>query len=192
MNIFYEEFPDYIEVNGEKYKVLTDFREWIRFSDMLKADIPISMKIQFTSEMFLDNVPNIESEEIFNATMEGIVNFISMNDLKIRKEEESSSSEPRRKGVYYDYDAPLIISAFLQDYHIDLIDIPYLHWWKFKMLLDGLDEKRQIKERIYYRTVDLNSIKDKKEREHIIRIRRRIAIMDDEYVSDEEIGNAFV
>ncbi len=31
MNIFYEELPDCINVNGVPYKVITDFREWIRF-----------------------------------------------------------------------------------------------------------------------------------------------------------------
>ena len=60
------------------------------------------------------------------------------------------------------------------------------------MLLDGIAENRQIKERIYYRTVDVRQIKDRKEVSRIMRIRRRITIPEQELLSDEEIGNAFV
>ncbi len=67
-----------------------------------------------------------------------------------------------------------------------------MHWWKFKMLLDGIAENRQIKERIYYRTVDVRQIKDRKEVSRIMRVRRRITIPEQELLSDEEIGNAFV
>lgn len=190
MNVFYEPLPDSVTIDGRDYPVITDFREWIRFSDMLKSDISINLKIRFLTEMFVEDVPDIYTEEGLEAAINGITEFLSMEVLDFPSEEKNGGQVS--KGIYYEYDAPYIISAFMRDYGIDLLKIPYLHWWEFRMLLDGLDEKSQIKERIYYRTVDLRNIKDKEERKHILKIRRLITIPDDEYVSDGGIGNAFV
>lgn len=192
MNAFYEPLPDSITVNGVDYQVITDYREWIRFSDMIKSDIPIALKVKFLSEMFVDDIPNIYTDEGLEATINGITEFLSMEGMDFPSETAKSDPEQGSKGIYYDYDAPYIISAFLRDYGIDLLTVPYLHWWKFRMLLDGLDEKSQIKERIYYRTVDVRNINDKEERKRILKIRRLITLPDDEYVSDGGIGNAFV
>lgn len=59
------------------------------------------------------------------------------------------------------------------------------------MLLDGLSEESQIKKRIYWRTCNVSKM-DKKERMEILRIRRKITIPEEEYVDDEDIGNAFM
>lgn len=192
MNVFYEPLPSCISVNGKDYPIITDYREWIRFSDMLKSDIPARLKIQFLSEMFLNNIPDIQAEDGLAATITGITDFLTMEGTDFPSENIRADDEQGGKGIYYDYDAPYIISAFLKDYGIDLLKIPYLHWWKFRMLLNGLDEKSQIKERIYYRTVDVQSIKDKEERKRILKVRRMITLPDEEYVSDGGIGNAFV
>ena len=192
MNVFYESFPDCITVKCMEYPIITDYREWIRFSDMFISDIPTTLKLKFLTEMFLDDHPDVYDDDGLESTITGITEFLTMTGTNfpaegIRKDEERSV-----KGIYYDYDAPYIISAFLRDYRIDLLEIPYLHWWKFRMLLDGLDEKSQIKERMYYRTVNVQSIKDKEERKRILKVRRMITLPDEEYVSDGGIGNAFI
>lgn len=192
INVFYEELPCHIAVDGREYGVITDFREWIRFSDMIKSGISANIKLDLLSEMFVSEVPDIYTERGFDAAIEGIVSFLSMEALDFPSDGAGRSEGGGRRGIYYDYDAPFIISAFLQDYGIDLLEIPYLHWWKFKMLLDGISEDRQIKERIYYRTVDTRSIKNKHELKRILRIRRKITLPEEEYVSDGEIGNVFV
>ena len=193
MNIFYEELPDCINVNGVPYKVITDFREWIRFSDMIASDIPADLKAEFLMEMFLEDAPKMYSKQDMDAVVDGIVQFLTMSELNfpVLEENKPDQNGQKKKAIYYEYDAPCIISAFWQDYGIDLLDIEYMHWWKFKMLLDGIAENRQIKERIYYRTVDVRQIKDRKEVSRIMRIRRRITIPEQELLSDEEIGNAF-
>lgn len=192
INVFYEGLPCHITVDGREYGVITDFREWIRFSDMIKSRISANIKLDLLSEMFVSEVPDIYTERGLDAVIEGIVSFLSMEALNLPSDGAGRPEGSGRRGIYYDYDAPFIISAFLQDYGIDLLEIPYLHWWKFKMLLDGISENRQIKERIYYRTVDTRSIKNKHELKRILKNRRKITLPEEEYVSDEEIGNAFV
>ena len=45
MNILYEQFPEEVKVNGEYYPIVTDFREWIRFAELVEDDsVPWRMK----------------------------------------------------------------------------------------------------------------------------------------------------
>lgn len=202
MNVFYEELPKSLEINGREYPVITDFREWIRFSDMLKSDIPPEFKLEFLSEMFLEEVPDLYTEDGIEEVMDAITSFLSLSGTEFpdissdeaNSEEESEEVEYEeqraKKAIYYEQDAPYIISAFRREYQIDLLSVPYMHWWEFRMLLDGLSEESQIKKRIYWRTCDVSKM-DKKERREILKIRRSITIPEEEYVSDEDIGNAF-
>lgn len=202
MNVFYEELPESLEINGREYPVITNFREWIRFSDMLKSDIPPEFKLEFLSEMFLKEVPDLYTEDEIEEVMDAITSFLSLSGTEFpdissdeaNSEEESEEVEYEeqraKKAIYYEQDAPYIISAFRREYQIDLLSVPYMHWWEFRMLLDGLSEESQIKKRIYWRTCDVSKM-DKKERREILKIRRSITIPEEEYVSDEDIGNAF-
>lgn len=202
MNVFYEELPESLEINGREYPVITDFREWIHFSDMLKSDIPPEFKLEFLSEMFLEEVPDLYTEDGIEEVMDAITSFLSLSGTEFpdissdeaNSEEESEEVEYEeqraKKAIYYEQDAPYIISAFRREYQIDLLSVPYMHWWEFRMLLDGLSEESQIKKRIYWRTCDVSKM-DKKERREILKIRRSITIPEEEYVSDEDIGNAF-
>ena len=36
INVLYEHFPDSVTINGKEYAVVTDFRDWLRFADMLE------------------------------------------------------------------------------------------------------------------------------------------------------------
>lgn len=189
MNVFYEDLPNAVEIRGEEYRIITDFREWIRFSDMIKADIPVEIKVEFIAEMFLDNAPEMSSKEGMEDILDAFMTFLSMESLQIKS--KSVSGKQPKENISYEYDAPCIISAFLRDYRLDLLEIPYLHWWKFKMLLEGLDERNQIKEILHYRGVDLSEISDKEERKRIQQIKRKIELPE-AYVSDGDIGNAFV
>jgi hypothetical protein len=197
INVFYESLPEALEINGREYPIITDFREWLRFSDMLKSDIPENYKLEFLEDMFLEEMPSMYSPEDIELVMNAITDFLSLAELEfpmLRQEEEEPGNvfeEGVKKAIYYEQDAPYIISAFQREYQIDLLSVEYLHWWKFRMLLDGLSEESQIKKRIYWRTCDVSKM-DQKERMKILSIRRRITIPEDEYVGDEDIGNAFI
>ena len=197
INVFYESLPEALEINGREYPIITDFREWLRFSDMLKSDIPENYKLEFLEDMFLEEMPSMYSPEDIELVMNAITDFLSLAELEfpmLRQEEEEPGNvfeEGVKKAIYYEQDAPYIISAFQREYQIDLLSVEYLHWWKFRILLDGLSEESQIKKRIYWRTCDVSKM-DQKERMKILSIRRRITIPEDEYVGDEDIGNAFI
>lgn len=182
MNFFYEPFPQKIIINKREIAILTDFREYIRLLDMLKDNRLTKVeKFNILQEYFLDQV------EMGEEAIESLAEFIVMEQCRMWK----PISNKNVKNLFsYEIDYPCILSGFLQDYKIDLEKIPYLHWWKFRMLFDNLSEKTEIKQRILYRGIDLRTIKDKNERKRISKI--QIAIqLPNEQLTDFDIGNAF-
>lgn len=190
MNFFYEELPNTVNVKGEKIKVITDFREYIRLLDMLKdQELDVLQKFAIIQQYFLDDV--IVDEEAISA----LSRFITMDTNCVEVGNVCNCEEPRgnqKKNLFsYSIDYPYILSGFMKDYGIDLIDIKYMHWWKFRMLFDGLSEDTEIKQRIMYRSVDLLEIKDKEERKRIKKIQKSIQLPS-ESLTDYDIGNAFM
>ena len=59
MNILYEQFPEEVKVNGEYYPIVTDFREWIRFTELVEDDsVPWRMKCGLLLQWYLDQIPD--------------------------------------------------------------------------------------------------------------------------------------
>lgn len=192
MNLFYEKYPKVLEVHGEFCPIITDFREYIRLLDMLKCkELNDIQKIMILKEYFLKDI-SIDSEAIHALT-----DFVTMNMKEKESEQDPDGEEGEeleetgKKNLFsYEIDYPYILSGFLRDYGIDLETVNYLHWWKFRMLFDGLSEDTEIKQRIMYRGINLSDIKDKEERKRISKIQRSIQLPDEE-LTDYEIGNAF-
>ena len=53
----------------------------------------------------------------------------------------------------------------MSQYNIDLQDIEYLHWWKFKALFKALNVNNKIVKIMEYRSIDLSKIKDKSQKD---------------------------
>lgn len=193
MNFFYEAFPDTVNIRGEEVSIITDFREYIRLLDMLKCDeLNTYQKMAILEDYFLDEI-TIDDDAI-----DALTEFVVMDlDSKDKDSDEDNSDENNleqpgsKKNLFsYEIDYPFILSGFLRDYGIDLEAVEYLHWWKFRMLFDGLSEDTEIKQRIMYRGIDLSDIKDKDERKRIAKIQRKIQLPA-EALSDYDIGDAF-
>lgn len=188
MNFFYEEFPKSVSVGGRDVAIITDFREYIRLMDMLAdKNINKKQKVQIISQYFLEDI--VITPEAIRALKDFT---IMKTDNEINGIEQQSDDLPRKKNLYsFTYDYPYILSAFMRDYHIDLETVRYLHWWKFRMLFDGLSDDTEIKQRIMYRGINIASIKSKEEKKRIRRIQAAIMLPQDR-LTDYDIGNAFV
>ena len=187
MYFFYEAFPDTVHVHGEDIAIITDFREYIRLMDMLKCDeLNSAQKAALLSEYFLDDI-SID-EEAISALTEFVI--MDLHPKSAEDDEGNGDHVPGKILFSYEMDYPFILSGFLRDYGIDLETVEYLHWWKFRMLFDGLSEDTEIKQRIMYRGINLSDIKDKEERNRIAKIQRKIQLPA-EALSDYDIGNAF-
>ncbi|MEG2428595.1 MAG: bacteriophage Gp15 family protein [Clostridium sp.] len=193
MNIFYEPFPRTVEIHGSPYRIVTDFREWIKFMDLVQDEtIPMAEKGNMLLQWYVD-VPPLEKSAVYALQKFLIAKelYPPIEEINQEDDEEEEAEQDVVPAFSYAVDASSIFCAFMSCYHIDLEKVSYLHWWKFKILFDGLPEDTEIKQRIYYRTLDLSTIKDKDEKKRIRNIQRKISLQKKRLPDDFEIGGMF-
>lgn len=192
MNLFYENYPTAVWVDGKEIPIITDFREIVKLIDMLKAgDIDPREKMYLLLQYFKEQPDDFEKAADALSDFVAMKNFYEPGMEDCEPGEEKGDEEPRKNVYSFTIDYPFIFSAFLQDYGINIRTIRYMHWWEFRMLFSGLSENTEIKQRILYRSTDLSKIKDKEERKRIAKIQRSIRLPDAE-LTDYDIGNAFI
>lgn len=189
INAFYEPFPNSIKSGGTEYRIVTDFREWLKFFDMMNdKDLSNEEKIQILTEYLLDNPKKIDDELIF-----AVCDFYRAKDLEPeppeRDEDELSEPPPSVPVLDWKIDAPYIIGDFLRYYSIDLLTAK-MHWWRFKILFSALPDDSQIMKRMGYRSIDLGEIKSDSERARIMKLKQVYALP--YTLSDEDIGAIFM
>lgn len=115
--------PNTVRLNGRDFSVYTDYRVWMRFETDLKKNIGKPFSVDY---LFKNNHPL----------------YIRIPDLfAFSRPKNILPREMRSSHVIaldYELDSDYIYAAFFQQYGIDLIDIPELHWHKFLALLRGL------------------------------------------------------
>lgn len=187
INILYEPFPDSIKADGKEYKILTDFREWLGFVDMM-ADKSISEEERaYLCGLWFEH----EQERITAGMITGLLEFYRGSELEPDppepEDDEDQQESDMQKPPLLDFriDAKFILGDFRRFYGIDLLSIEYLHWWEFLSLLRALPDESMTMRRIGYRGTDLNQIPDKRQRARIAKIQRQIALpfeFDDEMI----------
>ena len=143
----YKTYPDQIEIDGRIYNINADFRNILRIFDMLDDEnIPEIKKLDLLARWFCEDMPPENVSEAF-------LDFISVRQ---RRESDEVSEEEGEQQFCYSFDAKEIYAGFLSEYNIDLIDIDFLHWYKFKILLENLSPESAFKRKIELRFMDLS------------------------------------
>ena len=158
MNILIDPLPTSVEIDNEQYEINSDFRTAIIFEMLMQDDEVNEYDKIFTAlELFYPVIPTNLQEAIDKIMWfyAGEVNNVNNSVGKgVTKSEQQYN---------YEYDADYIFAAFLDQYGIDLNEIEYIHWWKFKALFKNLKEDNLIVKIMQYRSIDLRKIKDKEE-----------------------------
>lgn len=197
MNPLYDDFPSTVVLDGVEREIVTDFRDWLRFYDMLRdPEGTNAEKVQVMLSFYLDPLP----VSAYARAHKPLLSFFRRKDMifspfvsecETNPEEDDGETTSQKPLFDYMFDAPYIISGFWQDYELNLMDLRLqMHWWQFGILLDGLSEKTEFKQRVMYRNTNTAGIKDVKERQRIERIQRAIAIPMPA-PTDEEMGAMF-
>ncbi|WP_337539191.1 Gp15 family bacteriophage protein [Suilimivivens sp.] len=118
--------PNTVYVNGRLFSIYTDFRVWMRFEKSLTGH----RRGEFLPYRYL-----FKNDYPVLTDLNDLLAF-SRPEKKLPRQVGSAGSGII--AIDFELDANLIYAAFLQQYGIDLIDIPELHWHKFLALLDGL------------------------------------------------------
>ena len=166
-NILTDALPDSIEVDGKKYPIFTNFKDWIAFfllhEDKNLTDVE---KIHVSMNWYIERPDNMI------AAYQALQEFAACQSLPKPKTKKAGATAP----VFsYLHDSPYIFADFLRFYQINL-QTAQLHWFAFNALFEGMPEDSSTKQRIAYRSVNLGAIKDKKERARIAKIQRAVAI----------------
>lgn len=185
INVLYEEYPSSVVIDNISYPIVTDFRNWIAFFDMIN-DTELKPKdiVIASLRWYAEKIPSD-----INMAYQGLVSFANAEEIQY-KNNVIGISKSNKQILSYLCDSPYILGAFLQTYGINLRNIEYMHWYEFRALLTALPEDVPIKKRMSYRAINLVDIKDKAERKRIKAIQRDIALPHRE-LSAFDIGNQF-
>ncbi len=165
MSLLTSKLSTSILINDMEFQLNTNFRNSIIFEELILNEDISKEEVKDKAIKLYYNQPIIE--KIKPAALQGIIWFYSCG----RSEEEAEGkkeqhSNTKTSDIYsFKYDDEYIYSAFLDQYGIDLQDIDYLHWWKFKAMFKSLKSDNKIVEIMGYRSMDLNFIKDKSQKD---------------------------
>lgn len=165
-----EVVKDRIKINFD-----TNFRIGIVFEIMMQnPKYSIQAKTYQALKLFYPEINKIKDTK---KAIDDIIWFYSCG-----KSEEKTSQKNRKgknKQIYsYEFDNDLIYSAFKNQYNVDLEEIEYLHWWKFKAMFNGLKSDNRIVEIMGYRAMDLSKIKDKDMKKHYKQLQEEYKLPD--------------
>ena len=116
--------PNAIECGGKFFSIKTDFREWLKFGELIKTDRTLKDYVF----LFKNEVPNIDF-------------FKQLIDFYINKNCTPNIKDSKSDLNILDYleDGEYIYASFLEAYGIDLLEED-LHWHKFQALIRSLPE----------------------------------------------------
>lgn len=160
MNLFFDKLPDYIEIDGEKFPIYTDFRNWIKI-EILLSKKPDLISLSEAITLCYKKLPHS-----LDGAVRGMAEFYAMGKKSARQKAVGSKRE-----VYsFEHDSEYIYSAFMKCYGIDLLEAK-LHWWQFRVLFFNLDDCRFTKI-MQYRNMDLSAVKNNEQKSFYRKMKR--------------------
>lgn len=190
MNILVDELDSIVKEKIGNIKINTDFRISILF-ELLMQDNTVSKKEKILQSLQL-YYPDLDKIKDFDKAIQDMLWFYRCG--KELADSKENNNVERNKQIYsYEFDDDKIYSAFMEQYNIDLQDIDYLHWWKFKALFNALSEKTQFVKIMGYRAMNVNEIKDKKMKKQYRKLQKMYALPDmrTEEEKEYDFGEAF-
>ena len=175
MNILVDELDAIVKEKIGNIKINTDFRISILF-ELLMQDNTVSKKEKILQSLQL-YYPDLDKIKDFDKAIQDMLWFYRCG--KELADSKENNIVERNKQIYsYEFDDDKIYSAFMEQYNIDLQDIKYLHWWKFKALFNALSENTQFVKIMGYRAMNVNEIKDKKMKKQYRKLQKMYALPD--------------
>ena len=176
--------PLTIKVGERFFKLKTDFREWIKFGEVLKG------KFDLTDLFFVidEELTLLDCAIYGDSIVKELLNFYTNQNATPKQTENDNGEEI----IDYVLDGDYIYSSYLAQYGIDLVDIEYLHWHKFKALFLGLNDGSKIKQIMSFRNYKKSNKKEeevRKELKEIWKLPKKENENQDEIM--EEINNEF-
>ena len=198
MNLLIDSLPDFVLVEGRKYGINTDFRIWLEFDRTMRLEnVSIKDKMQMASRLCFDKEKCRIFPENAGETMKSFLSFFLCGKEAQADSKKEAAEGRKEKAFCFSWDSDYIYSAFLTQYGIDLLSIPYMHWFVFSALFRGLEEDRRIMKIINWRLLDTDGIQNKDKKEYFKKMKEFYALPDKRTLREREeeiaeiLSNAF-
>ena len=188
INILLDKLPQYTKSG---LKIRTDFRESIKF-ELLMQDNKIDEQTKVIQALRLYYYDLTQIKDV-KQSINDILWFYACGKEQIIKDNNKQNNVDNKQIYSYEFDDEYIYSAFMEQYKIDLNTIKYLHWWKFRALINNLNENIQFVKIMSYRSIDLSKIKDKDMKINYKKLKKQYSLPDMRTEKQKEIdfGKAF-
>lgn len=174
MNILIDdiECPDQAEVNGEWYEIRTNFRNSVLFELMMQDEsLDTRTKVQKGLNLYYPIIPGD-----LDAAVNAMLWFYRCGKDETVQQKRMAARRGGKQIYSFEHDAGLIYAAFLQTYKIDLQDIAYMHWWRFRFLFNALPKDCEFMRAMEYRCVEINDKMSKDQKEFYKKMKRLYAL----------------
>lgn len=176
MSILTDALPNYVIIDGIKYPIRTDFRVWLEFDNVISSQkIKAENKIEILIRLCFDKNKCRIAPPFSKETVSCLCDFYMCK----KPHKKSRKNDSCERVFSFEYDADYIYAAFFAQYGIDLLSVPYMHWYQFSALFKGLDEDSRLMKIISWRSVDLSQISDKQKRKAYQKLKEIYALPDE-------------
>lgn len=152
-------YPEYVEVDGIRYKINTDFRYVLKCQEIAKSDVSDYEKI-------IGTIVTLFGKDGLKCKKMDKLLSLAMKYINCGKENKENKVNNENIDMDFKQDFGLILASFRSVHIIDLTK-EKLHWWEFYDLLNGLTEECALNRVREIRNVNLNDISDNKEKDKI-------------------------
>lgn len=159
--------PEYAIVNGNKYKINTDFKVALQCEKVGVAEDIDDNERALTILYLLFGEKALDNPQDWEKLLKAAQKFLACGNKPVKNEDEPNMD--------YEQDEKYIKASFMSDYGLDLGKVE-LHWWDFFDLINGLSEDSILSRVRYVRDYDINEIKDSKERAKMERQKEMVAL----------------
>lgn len=174
MNILIDDidYPDQVEVNRERYEIRTNFRNSILFELMMQDNsLSPREKVRKGLTLYYPVIP-----DDLNAAIDVALWFYRCGREETIIQKRMASRRGKSPSYSFEHDAGLIYAAFLLAYKIDLQEIRYMHWWKFRFLFNSLPKDCEFVRAMEYRGIDINDKMPKEQKDFYKKMKRLYAL----------------
>lgn len=186
MNILIDALPETVLVCRKKYEIRTDFRFSMLFEILMQDNaIEPKEKTKRAIELYYP-VPPQNYAEAVNA----LLWFYKCGKEENPVKQKMAARKAKTRVYSFDYDDDYIYAAFMTQYGIDLNDIEYMHWWKFRAMFNSLTNQNEFVKIMEYRSMDIKGDMPKEQKEFYKKMQKLHALPtardEDEKLNDIE------
>lgn len=172
MNILIDTLPETVMVGGQEYEIRTDFRISVMF-ELLMQDESLNNRKRIEKALVL-YYPEIPRD--YEEAVEALLWFYRCGREDNPQKQKIAARKGKTRVYSFDYDDDYIYAAFMTQYGIDLQDVEYLHWWKFRAMFNSLTNQNEFVKIMEYRSIDIKDDMPKEQKSFYRKMKRLHAL----------------